>query len=239
MKNTLHFLKRQHVITGIVFLFTAAVLSSCVKTQNNSQTNQASCVMAVIDLSPDAPALDFYQNSTVLNTNAINYGSGLTYFNSFAGSVAVSFNANGTSTVLASTNLNLLQNHYYTLILANSIAKADFLLLPDTLSVPASSQASIRFVNASATAPAVDVIVKKGSVLMGNIAYKGVTTFVATPAVTNDTLQVVKAGTSTVLATLPGVNFAANGAYTVWLYGVVGATDATKLSVGAMQNAAF
>ena len=195
--------------------------------------------MALVDLSPDAPSLDFYENGTVLNTNAIVYGSGLTYFNSYAGSVAASFNKNGTSTVLASANLNLLQNHYYTLILANSIAKPDFLLLPDTLNVPSSSQAAVRFVNASATAPAVDVIVKKGSVLISNVGYKGVTTFVPTPAIANDTLQVVKAGTTTVLATLPNVTLESNGLYTFWLYGVAGATDATKLTVGAMQNAAF
>ncbi len=238
MQNNLQNSKGWYVTLGLVMVL-AVTFSSCTKTPNNSQTNTPVAVLAVIDASPDAPLLDFYENSTVLNTTAIGYGSGLAYFNSYAGNVAFSFNSNGTSTKLATDNVTLTAGHYYTLFLANSIKTPDFILLADTLNPPGSNNSSIRFVNASANAPAVDVVVKKGTVLISNVSYKGYTQFVPAPVMTNDTLQVLQAGTSTVLATLPNVTFAADGAYTIWLYGVAGASDATKLSVGAMQNAAF
>jgi len=215
----------------------SAILTSCTKTSNN-QTATPVSILSVIDVSPDAPALDFYENSNVINTNAITYGSGLAYFNSYAGNVAFSFNSNGTTTKLAADNVTLTANHYYTLLLANSIKTPDFILLPDTLISPGQVNSSIRFVNASANAPAVDVVVKKGSVLISNIAYKGVTKFVSAPVMTNDTLQVLQAGTSTVLATLPNITFESASAYTIWLYGVAGSTT-TPLAIGAMQNGAF
>ncbi len=236
MQNNLLNSRGLHVITGLIFL-SSVTLFSCTKTSNNQTVTPVS-ILSVIDVSPDAPALDFYENSTVINTNAINYGSGLAYFNSYAGNVAFSFDGNGTSTKLGADNVTLTANHYYTLILANSIKTPDFILLADTLVSPGQTNSSIRFINASANAPAVDVVVKKGSVLINNIAYKGVTKFVSAPVMTNDTLQVLQAGTSTVLATLPNITFESAGAYTIWLYGVPGSTT-TPLTIGAMQNAAF
>ena len=225
-----------YAIIGLIFL-SSVTLFSCSKATNNQTVTPVS-VLSVIDVSPDAPALDFYENSTVINTNAITYGSGLAYFNSYAGNVAFSFNGNGTSTKLAADNVTLTANHYYTLLLTNSIKTPDFILLADTLVSSGQTNSSIRFINASANAPAVDVVVKKGSVLISNIAYKSYTKFVAAPVMTNDTLQVLQAGTSTVLATLPNITFESAGAYTIWLYGVAGSTT-TPLTIGAMQNAAF
>ena len=237
MQNILQNQRGLHVIIGLIFLSTVTLVS-CTKTSNNQAVTPVS-VLEVIDVSPDAPALDFYENSTVMNTNAIVYGRGLAYFNSYAGNVAFSFNGNGTSTKLAADNVTLTANHYYTLFFTNSIKTPDFILLADTLVSPGQTNSSIRFVNASANAPAVDVVVKKGSVLISNIAYKGYTKFVPAPVMSNDTLQVLQTGTNTVLATLPNISFEAGGVYTVWLYGVAGATDATKLSIYAAQNAAF
>ena len=221
---------------GVAFLL-ATMLTSCLKDKNTNQATQPTSVMAFIDVSPDAPSLDLYQNGNIANTSAISYGSGLSYFTTYTGNVKTAVYTTGSSTSLATDTLTLLANHYYSLFLANTIAKPDFILLADTLSTPANAQAQIRFLNASASAGSVDLVIK-GSVLTGNKAYKGYSSFLAVAPSLNDTLVVRKAGTSTVLATLPGVYLNSNNDYTVWLYGGTSTTAGT-LAIGVMTNASF
>jgi hypothetical protein len=239
MKNNREILKGWPAMAGIACLF-ALTLSSCLKNPKNQQTtNKPIATMAVIDAAPSAPALDFYINSNVVNLSPITYGSGLAYFNTYSGSTIAGFFLTGTSQKFATDSVILTTNGFYSLFLANANATPDIILLADTINVPSSTTATVRFVNASANSPAVDFSIKKGSVLIGNKGYKGYSTFVAIPPSVNDTLVAYKAGTNTVLATLPGIAISTLNVYTVWLYGVAGATDNTKLNLGIMNNAAF
>jgi len=218
----------------------ALMLSSCVKGNNNNVTVQQLASLAVIDASPDAPPLDFFLETTRVNSSAINYGGGLGYFSAYAGVRNAIFYADATLTKIASDSINLKVNHSYTLFLTNVVAHPDIILLNDSIPKPAANMAAVRFVNVSPDAGPVDFSLKgvggSLSAVAGNISYKGSTAFLGVTAAVSDTIVVVKAGTTTVLATVPTVNLQSSGIYTVWLYGLANGTPAEKLTANIVLN---
>jgi hypothetical protein len=238
MKNPYQISKQSAGIITAAFLLSTIALS-CTKTiQNTPQVPTA--VMEVVDASPDAPLLDFYINGTQVNASTVGLGGGIAYFSVQAGKISATFNQTGTTQKLAADSLNLTANTSYTLFLANLIAKPDFILLKDTIVQPATGMCSLRFVDVSPDAPAVDLIIKKGAVLLtSNKSYKGYTSFLPLQQNVADTLEVVKTGTSTVLASAPGFDFMAGSVYNVTLYGLASQTNSEKLALGIDQIFTF
>ena len=101
------------------------------------------------------------------------------------------------------------------------------LVMVDNNSAPAAGMARVRFVHASPDAPAVDIALKNGPVLLPNIAYKGHAEG-EVPAGTYD-LEVRVAGTAAVALALPGTKIDAGKIYTVFAEGTVTGPDGNKL----------
>jgi Domain of unknown function (DUF4397) len=239
MKNVQQNLKRWPGLLGMMCLL-ALMLSACTKTVNNTP-QQPVAVLGVIDASPDAPALAFFLNINQVNALPLSNGNYINYFNTYAGKIQATFFQSGTSTIIARDTINLVANKAYTLFLANTIAKPDLILLSDSVTRPASSTASIRLVNVSPDAGAVDLVIKGGATLASNINYKGASVFAPIAVVSStDTLQIRQAGTSTVLSTVPAAKFQIGAVYTVWLYGLANTSvDNEKLTSNIMVNAYF
>lgn len=240
MKNVQQNFKRWSVVAGMVCLM-AFVLSSCVKKDINNVPPKALAGLAVIDACPDAPNLDFYLSGQQVNLNPIALGNYFNYFNVYAGNAAAVFYQAGTTTLIAKDTISLPANHDYSLFLANVQAHPDFILTTDSISKPASGAISVRLVDVSPDAGAVDLVVKSAAnKLVQNATYKSVSGFVSVSVSPTDSLQVRQAGTTTVLATVQASNLGTNSVYTVWLYGLANATVAAqKLKAGIMQNAYY
>ncbi|MDB4901395.1 MAG: hypothetical protein JWQ63_676 [Mucilaginibacter sp.] len=214
-------------------------LSSCLKTNNNNYYPPEALV-TFIQASPDEPQLDFYLNNNKINLNAINYGDHFDYFRAYAGSRTANFYSTGSMNKLFSSTIQLNQNTNYSLFLANKAPQPEIVLLTDTINQPASGNASIRFVNLSPDAPAVDLAVQGGSTLVSNKSYKGYSSFIPVQANKNYVFQVLQAGSGTVLATLSNVNISSGSVYTIWFHGLSAATTATdQLSASIYTNAYF
>jgi hypothetical protein len=211
------------------------LLTSCAKTNNQPVTVAPEALLMVIQASPDAPPADFYLGSTLINGAPINYNNQLPYFLANTGSLPVGFYNSGTATKIAADTINLKNQTAYTLFLANSISKPDFILLTDTVVAPPAGDAYVRFVNVSSDSPAVDFAVKGGSVLIANKGYKGYSSFTAVQADISNNFEIRKAGTNTVLTTL-GFEPRAGYIYTVWLQGFAAGTGATALSANYIEN---
>lgn len=237
MKNITQTVSGKMKIFGVLFLFTAA-LTSCLKDNNDEIVAPTSALISVINASPDSQPLDFYLDQNRANNSSIEYGNGLDYLNAITGKRTAAFYTSGTTTKIKSDTMTLRANKAYTLYLTNLVATPDFVLLNDLIEKPAASQASVRFVNVSANAPAVDVVTTSGTNIATNIAYKGASLFIGVPAA-KYTVQVRQAGTATVLATLTERDFLSGGVYTVWLQGVSGATDSKVLTAKIQRNALF
>ena len=124
--------------------------------------------------------------------------------------------------------------------MANKVGSAEFVLLNDTLAKPASGMASVRFVNVSPDVSPVDLVELNGPVVVANKAYKGYSSFLTVPGNASYTFNVVKTGTSTILATLSNVKLNANYVYTIWLYGLETPLNNSEiLTLGLITNAYF
>jgi hypothetical protein len=226
------------LLTGIACLL-AVSISSCAKSGNNPNTTTAPFgVLSVVAAAPDAPAADFYINSSLVNAAPLTYGNYLPYFRLITGSVKAGFFDTGGLTPIAIDTINIKANQVYTLFFANLVAKHDFLLTTDTLVAPPNGGASIRLANMSPNAPNVDLVIG-GKVIVSNKSYKQVSSFITIPVSGNDTLKIVQTGTSNLLGVVNAVTVQSEGVYTIWLYGFANGTSGQGLNANLMQNALF
>jgi hypothetical protein len=220
---------------GFVSLL-SIMLFSCLKDHNDYVVTPTALLM-VVQGSTDAPAEDLYLNSNRVTAQPFNYQDRVGYFNAYIGNRKVILNNYGTQTLVASDTVVIKANNAYSLLLANTYTKPDFILLTDSIARPASGMATIRLVNASPDAGAVD-LVANSTVLASNKAYKAASGFATISGGTSYTLQVRKAGTTTVLAS-KDTTFKAGGVYTLWLHGLTSGTGATALKAGVIGNAYY
>lgn len=225
---------------GIVALF-AVLVSSCANKSIDLNTAPSAVAGAnFIQASPDAPIIDVYISGSKITSPALAYGQNTSYLTVKAGTDSTAFYNGSTNKKLFATTVNYLQNNTFSVFLVNKIAQADILLIADTLLRPPVGNASIRFVNVSPDAPAVDLVVKGGDVLVANKSFKDYTQFLPVTGDQNYTFEVHKAGTSTVLATLSNIKISSNDVYTIWFHGLVANTStADQLSLTVYTNAFF
>lgn len=170
----------------------------------------------------------------------VNYGQNSGYFSINAGSNAASFYNDATMKSILSDTISFNPNTTYSMFLANKPTKPEVFLLTDTISQPTAGNASIRFIDLSPDAPAVDLVIKGGAVLVSNRSYKGYSSFSPIPGNLFYTLEVHQAGTATVLATLSNVKLNSGFVYTIWFHGLAAGTTATdQLSVDIINNAYY
>lgn len=193
-----------------------------------------------IQASPDAPLINVYSNSALVNGLPLAYGANTEYLSLNAGLDTTAFFNATTKQKIFSVNINFVNGAAYSLFLANKIGQAEVILLTDTLAKPSPGSTGIRFVNVSPDAPAVDLVIKNGSTLVSNKSFRGFSSFQSIPGDINYNLEIHQAGTATVLATLNSVKLSSNYIYTFWLHGLVANTSsADQLKLDVYTNAFY
>jgi hypothetical protein len=238
MKISKNFTKKRMAGLGAVCLL-SVLLSSCLKNKNDYYAPPVAYV-SFVQASPDEPALDFYLNNNKVNSVPLIYGENIDYFRAYTGTRTVNIYNQGSMSKIFSDTIHLNQDVAYSLFLANTAAHPEIVLLTDSLSRPASGQASIRFVNLSPDAPAVDLAVKDSVALVSNKAYKGSSSFLPVQGNKSYTFEVRQHGTSTVLATLANVTLNTGVVYTIWFHGLASSSNTNdKLSADIITNAYY
>jgi len=187
----------------------------------------------------DQPPINFYLDANRVNYYPLNYGQNLDYFQVFTGKRTANFYNAGTANTILSDTVTFSQNAIYSLFLTGTTAKPEMVVLRDTLSRPASGQATVRFINLSPDAPAVTLAVQGGAVLAVNKAYKSASSFTALPGNATYTFEVRQGSTNTVLATLPNVNVSSGFVYTIWFHGLVNNTSANDKPAADITTNAY
>ncbi len=195
-------------------------------------------MVRVAHLSPDAPAVDVLVNGQRVVTG-LAFGKVTPYLPLPAAKVKVQVVPAGQDApVVIGAELDLKEGIYYTIAATGFLANLRPQVYTDTLAglFPRAGFARIRVVHASPDAPAVDVAVKGGPVLLTSLPFPRASSYLSVPAGTYD-LEVRVAGTSTVALALPGVTLEGGKVYTVFAVGsaragtltVVPVVDATVL----------
>ncbi len=173
--------------------------------------------------SPGAGSFDVYAGGARLYSN-IPYGALSNYMYFPDGLNQLSLYPAGTLVnPLVSTSYTLVPGGIYTFALGGYPGGATMLPLPELLPAISPGQSYLRFVNLSPNSPKVDVILPDGTVLFGNIGANARTGYVALSPGTY-ALQVVPAGTTQVIMTLPSLTLALGTTYTVSLLGLMGSS---------------
>jgi hypothetical protein len=196
------------ILTAFAFLLT---LSSPVFADDGPR-------IRVVHASPDAPAVDVWINDSLAIENAP--FKGITDYTSLdTGMYNIKVVPNGaTEPVVIEADLTL-EAKDYTVVALGKLADIEPLVLIDNNSAPAAGKAHVRFVHASPDAPAVDIAVKGGLVLFGNVAFKEIGDYLPVDAGTYD-LEVRIAGTEDVALDVPGLALADGTVYTVFAMGL-------------------
>ncbi|MDB5131049.1 MAG: hypothetical protein JWR02_798 [Mucilaginibacter sp.] len=237
MKNYKNISKTLLTIIGIAGLLS---LYSCSKVDTTQYTNPPAALLTFIQASPDQPTLDFLLDNNKINYSPLSYGDNTNYFQAYTGRRNVSFYNHSSGSAILSDTIHLYQNVSYSLFLVNTTANPQILLLTDTVSRPPAGSAGIRFINVSPDAPAVDLAITGGTVLVPNKGFKGHSSFANIGGNASYNLEVRRAGTTTVLATLPTVTLNGGFVYTIWLHGLVASTSSTdQLGIGVITNGVF
>ncbi len=170
----------------------------------------------VIHASPDAPNVDVYANGSEVLTN-VPFGASSGYLAVPAGDYKFEVYPAGadpkaTGAVLTA-NASLEAGKDYTVVALGKVADIQAGLFVDDNSAPASGKAHISVIHAGPDAPAVDVAVKGGPVLVSNLAFGKRAGPLPVDAGTYD-LEVRPAGTQDVALPLNGVELKAGMVYT-------------------------
>ena len=110
----------------------------------------------IIDASPDAPGLDIYQGSDALAYN-LGLGTITSYVPIAPGTYTTAAASAGTRQVLSSSKATFAASSQYTVLIGNSAAGPQHLVLKDQSQPAPPGQIAIRFINQAARISAVDV----------------------------------------------------------------------------------
>jgi hypothetical protein len=187
-----------------------------------------------VHASPDAPGVDLYVDNAKAGSD-LAFPNNTPYLSVDAGTRDVAVKVAGSSVTVLSANLVLNSNTNYSVFAVDSVANLGALVLIDDLTAPAMGKAHVRFVHLSPNAPAVDIAVTGGPVLIANKSFQEYTAFTPFDAGTYD-LEVRLAGTSTVALSLPGITLVDGKIYTVFAKGFAGAAGAQALGAQIIVN---
>ena len=110
----------------------------------------------VIDASPDAPGLDFYEGTTALAFN-LGFGTITSYVPINPSTYTFSAKSAGTTQSLASAKATLAPSGQYTILIADASASLQEIILSDRNQAAPTGQISLRFVDQATQIGAVDV----------------------------------------------------------------------------------
>jgi hypothetical protein len=118
--------------------------------------------------------------------------------------------------------LPLQAGTYYSVAAVGKLAEIKPAIFVDDLS-PLAGKARLRVIHASPDAPAVDVAVKGGPVIVPNLSFPNASGYVTVDPMTVD-VEVRPAGTTNVALAVPGVNLEAAKIYSVYAIGLLNGT---------------
>ncbi|AFH50693.1 Cell wall anchor domain protein [Ignavibacterium album JCM 16511] len=220
----------------ILTFVTAISFAACSDDENTtSPTPTEKANVLVVHASPDAPGVDLLVDNTVAGTN-LTFPNNTGYLSVNAGTRNVKVNVTGTSTTVIQANLNLVANKNYSVFAVNQVSAIEPLVFEDDLITPASGKAHVRFIHLSPNAPAVNITLTDGTIVFGNVAFKGSVNFTPLNAGIYN-LQVRDAATNqTVVLELPNINLQAGKIYTVFAKGLLGGTGVQELGAQIIVN---
>jgi hypothetical protein len=200
-------------------------------------SGQEDARVRVIHASPDAPAVDVYVDGNAA-LEGVAFPAISDYLPVPAGEHQVQVFAAGadpaSDTPVIDETLTLSGGTDYTVAAVGELANIQAAVIEDDNSQTAPGKAHVKVIHASPDAPAVDIAVAGGPVLVPNLAFPEAAGPLPVDAGTYD-LEVRAAGTETVALPLDGVTLEEGTVYTVVAVGLLNGDPALTAEVAAVD----
>jgi hypothetical protein len=198
--------------------------------------DEEACVN-IVHASPDAPAVDVYVDGG-LALEGLEFGAFSGWVALPAGEHQVQVTAAGAApdTAVIDATVTLDAGVAYQVAATGYLDAITPQIYPADLTATGADSARIRVIHTSPDAPAVDIAVTGGDVLISNLEFPGASDALVVPAGTYD-LEVRPAGTTDVALPLPGVVLEAGMTYDVFAIGSLADGSLTVLVVPSMVAA--
>ncbi len=193
----------------------SALLSGCQAVVSSPTASQ----LRIIAASPDAPGLDIYENNSVIAYN-LGFGTITSYVSTDPGTFTIAADIAGSKQALATAKGTFSASNQYTVLLGNSAANLQELILKDQSQAAPSGQISLRFIDQATRIGAIDIyLVPMGqkftavTPLITNLTFPMNTLYLNVPTGTY-TLVIVPTGTvptSSTVATFTGAQVTYSG----------------------------
>ncbi len=192
----------------------------------------------VIHASPDAPAVDVYLDGSKALTD-LAFGKASGWVAVPAGEHRVQVTATGAmpDTAVIDAQVMLEAGAAYEIAATGLLANITPKIYQANVSTLEDGKARVRVIHASPDAPAVDIAIKGGDVLISNLTFPNASDHLEVPAGSYD-LEVRPAGTTTVALDLPGVELESTMVYSVYAIGQVGDGTLAVLVVSSSTTGA-
>ncbi len=176
----------------------------------------------IVHASPDAPAVDIYVDGMAAVENlAFGAATGWVALPAGEHQVQVAPTGEAADAAVIDANVDLMADMAYEVAAIGPVAEITAAVFPVDLTVSEDEEnAAVRVVHASPDAPAVDVAVAEGDILIENLAFPDASDYLMVPAGSYD-LEVRPTGTTDVALDLPGVELTGGNAYSVYAIGTV------------------
>jgi Domain of unknown function (DUF4397) len=199
---------------------TAAVLASLMSIPAITAAQDETAQVRVGHFSPDAPAVDVYANGAAILTD-VPFGVLSDYLEVPAGTYTIEVVAAGADpadgAVIGPVDLDFADGTMTTVAATNVLASIEAQVLADD-PMPQDGIAQVRVVHFSADAPAVDVALDGGDVVVENLAYPNATSYLDLPEGEYD-LEIRPTGTTDVAFDIDPLELPGGNSYTVFAIG--------------------
>lgn len=206
---------------SILLLLSAIFLNSCKKSEELGVAKYS--YLRVVNTSPGLGTYNVYANDRIMNTiNApLPFGGGIAYKTFDPGTYNIKFTTGGDMNSLLTKEVTVKESEVSSLYLIGKPSQLDGLLIFDDVQNPSlSEQSSIRFINLSPDAPALDLNIVGGANVTTNKVYKTYSTYTKLDA-KKYSFEIKDTATGAVRATLTDVSFAAGRYYTIIARGLL------------------
>lgn len=202
-------------------LCAATVLTGCAGVAGSAQYAQ----VRFIEISPDAPSIDLYQNSTAVLYN-VGAGTATSYIPVAPGTYTWAIHTAGLRQQLASASASVTAGAQYTVLIGDTTASLQMSVLKDQAAPALPGQAAIRVLHQATRAGAVDLyLVAPGGKLSGaapiatNVSFGNAPVYLSVPSGTYSLIAVPAGGPSAVpVYSGSQSEFTSGSVYTVILY---------------------
>ncbi|GEM_PF-1174528 len=226
-----------YLSTGFVLFLFAVLLSSCLKNDDDDYVPKYTDLLIVNADPGSQQGVYFWYNGTTVET-PIPYSQNSSYYNGLVEGASIAFfNAANTTTAITGGRVPMGDKSYSVYVAGKGDSS---FVVEDVMITPATGNAAIRFVNASKSAGAVDVVFSTSTEKLTNVKFHGAEGQ-ANPVFKGYTagateVNVYETGTTTNPLATYTFTPVQGSSYSLYLRGVKNGTGTKALGIGRVDH---